>query len=143
VIVNDRVDVALLAGASGVHLGRSDLPPGLARKILGPSQIIGCSTHDLSQALQADNEGVDYIAVGPVFPTTTKTNADPAIGLDGLREICSRVRRPVVAIGGIRMETAQDVFRCGAAAVAVIQDLLRHGDIAARTREWLRENPAC
>jgi thiamine-phosphate pyrophosphorylase len=137
VIVNDRSDVARLAGAAGVHLGQQDLSPALARRTLAPGQIVGYSTHSLSQALQADVEPVDYIAVGPVFATTTKANPDPVVGLDRLREICSKVTKPVVAIGGITLETAGDVLACGATSVAVIGDLLKHGNVAARTREWV------
>ena len=140
VIVNDRADVALLSGASGVHLGQQDLPPQRIRKILLPDQIVGFSTHNLSQALESEALPVDYIAAGPVFPTSTKTDADPVIGLNGLREICSRSSRPVVAIGGITMENARDVFACGAASVAVISDLLKSDNVARRTGEWLRYN---
>lgn len=140
VIVNDRADIARLAGAGGVHLGQDDLPPLPAREILSPSQIIGYSTHSLEQAVRASQLPVDYIAAGPVFPTSTKTDADPVIGLHGLREICSRVKQPVVAIGGITIENAGDVFECGAASVAVISDLLKFGDVARRTEEWLRYN---
>jgi len=140
VIVNDRADVALTAGAGGVHLGQQDLPPHFARKILPLTQIIGYSTHSVEQAMEALNSPVDYIAAGPVFATSTKTNADPVIGLDGLRAICSRVRKPVVAIGGITRENARDVFACGAASVAVIRDLLSSNDVARQTQEWLRYN---
>jgi thiamine-phosphate pyrophosphorylase len=137
VIVNDRSDVARLAGALGVHLGQQDLTPELARKTLDKSQIVGYSTHNLAQALQADAEPLDYIAVGPIFATSTKLNPDPVVGLERLREICSRVSKPVVAIGGITLETARDVLACGAASVAVIGDILRHDDVVARTREWV------
>jgi thiamine-phosphate pyrophosphorylase len=140
VIVNDRADVALLSGAGGVHLGQTDLPPQRIRKILSANQILGYSTHSLRQALDAEPLPVDYIAAGPVFPTSTKTNGDPVIGLNGLREICSRATRPVVAIGGITMGNAREVFACGAASVAVISDLLKSGDVARRTEEWLRYN---
>jgi thiamine-phosphate pyrophosphorylase len=140
VIVNDRADVALLSGAGGVHLGQTDLPPQLIRKILSPTQVLGFSTHSLKQALDAAQLPVDYIAAGPIFPTSTKSDADPVIGLNGLREICARVKRPVVAIGGITMENARDVFACGAASVAVISDLLKSGDVARRAEEWLRYN---
>jgi thiamine-phosphate pyrophosphorylase len=140
VIVNDRADIALVSGAGGVHLGQSDLPPQMARTILPEAQIVGVSTHSLKQALAAEAWAVDYIAVGPVFPTSTKPDADPVVGLDGLREICSRLARPVVAIGGITKENARDVFACGAASVAVIGDLLKCGDVARRTEEWLRYN---
>ena len=140
IIVNDRADVALLSEAGGVHLGQTDLPPREVRKFLFANQILGYSTHNLRQALDSELLPVDYIAVGPVFPTSTKTDADPVIGLDGLRAICSRSSRPVVAIGGITMANAKDVFTCGAASVAVIRDLLKSGDVARRTEEWLRYN---
>jgi thiamine-phosphate pyrophosphorylase len=138
VIVNDRSDVARLARAGGVHLGQQDLTPELARKTLEKSQIVGYSTHNLVQAVQADAADVDYIAVGPIFATSTKLNPDPVVGLERLREICSKVSKPVVAIGGITLETARDVLDCGAASVAVIGDILRHGDVVARTQEWVR-----
>jgi thiamine-phosphate pyrophosphorylase len=136
-IVNDRSDVARLARAAGVHLGQHDLAPELARSTLEAGQIVGRSTHNLSQALEADRDAVDYIAVGPIFSTTTKRNPDPVVGIDSLREICYKVRKPVVAIGGITLETAHDVLACGATSVAVIGDLLRHGNVAARTRVWM------
>jgi len=140
VIVNDRADVALLSGAAGVHLGQKDLPPRKIREILPSNQILGFSTHSLPQALDAEMSPVDYIAAGPVFPTSTKADADPVIGLNGLREICSRSSRPVVAIGGITMANARDVFACGAASVAVVSDLLKYDDVTRRTEEWLRYN---
>jgi thiamine-phosphate pyrophosphorylase len=140
VIVNDRADIALLSGAGGLHLGQTDLPPQRVRKFLSATQVLGYSTHSPRQALEAERLPVDYIAAGPVFPTSTKTDADPVIGLNGLREICSRTRRPVVAIGGITMENARDVFACGAASIAVIRDLLKSSDVARRTEEWLRYN---
>jgi thiamine-phosphate pyrophosphorylase len=140
VIVNDRADVALLAGAGGVHLGQNDLPPQRIRNILSPNQALGFSTHSPGQAVEALMLPVDYIAAGPVFPTSTKGDADPVIGLKGLQEICSRSSRPVVAIGGITMANAREVFACGAASVAVISDLLKSGDVARRTEEWLRYN---
>ena len=140
VIVNDRADIALLSGAGGVHLGQADLPPQRIRKILTASQVLGYSTHSAEQATASESLPVDYIAAGPVFPTSTKTDADPVIGLDGLRQICSRTSRPVVAIGGITMENAKDVFACGAASIAVISNLLKSRDVARRTEEWLRYN---
>jgi len=140
VIVNDRADVALLSGAGGVHLGQTDLPLQRIRRILSVTQILGYSTHNSMQAVDAERLPVDYIAAGPVFPTSTKADADPVIGLNGLREICSRVSRPVVAIGGITMQNAREVFACGASSVAVISDLLNSGDVARRTQEWLRYN---
>jgi thiamine-phosphate pyrophosphorylase len=137
-IVNDRADVAALSAAAGVHLGQEDLPPALARRILSDGQYIGFSTHNIEQALDADRAPVNYIAVGPVFATATKENAAPVLGLERLREICSRVHKPVVAIGGITLESANDVLECGAASVAVIRDVLGHANVAERVRTWVR-----
>jgi thiamine-phosphate pyrophosphorylase len=136
IIVNDRVDAALIAGKAGVHLGQSDLPPKEARRVLGPERMIGFSTHNFEQALQADKLPVDYIAVGPIFPTSTKENPDPVVGLDRLAEICRAVRKPVVAIGGIKLADAREVLGAGAASIAVIRDLLHSQDISLRTRQW-------
>jgi thiamine-phosphate pyrophosphorylase len=138
IVVNDRPDVARLARAFGVHLGQEDLPPSLARTVLAEGQVIGYSTHNVSQALEAEGAPVDYIAVGPIFATSTKKDPAPVVGLERLREICSRVHKPVVAIGGITLDSARDVLDCGAASVAVIGDLLRHGNVAERTRAWVR-----
>ena len=136
IIVNDRVDAALIAGKAGVHLGQSDLPPKEARRVLGSERAIGFSTHNFEQALQADKLPVDYIAVGPIFPTSTKENPDPVVGLDRLAEICRAVRKPVVAIGGIQLSDAREVIGAGAASIAVIRDLLNSQDISLRTRQW-------
>ena len=138
VMVNDRVDIALLAGAAGVHLGQTDLPPVAARRMLGPGRIIGYSTHNLNQALDADGLPVDYIAVGPIFATATKENPDPVLGVEKLREICRAVRKPVVAIGGIRLDDAQQVLNAGAQSVAVIRDLLVRSDISEGVRTFER-----
>jgi thiamine-phosphate pyrophosphorylase len=136
VVVNDRVDIARLAHAHGVHLGQDDLPAADARAILGVAALIGVSTHNLDQALAADALAVDYIAAGPVFATRTKENPDPVLGVEGLRRICDAVHKPVVAIGGITLERSADVYAAGAASIAVIADLLRADDICARTRQW-------
>src|SRR5262245_16933143 len=116
VLVNDRADIARIVGAAGVHLGQKDLPPFLAKQVLADGQGIGYSTHDMRQAIEADSAPVDYIAVGPVFSTTTKQDPDPVLGLERLTEICARVRKPVVAIGGITLESSRDVLDCGAVA---------------------------
>jgi thiamine-phosphate pyrophosphorylase len=136
VVVNDRADVAAIADAAGVHLGQVDLPVAAARKILGPRRIVGISTHNIAQALEADRLEVDYIAVGPVFRTSTKTNADPVLGVAELGRICEAVQRPVVAIGGITLETAASVIAAGASCVAVIRDLLVAPDVATRVRAY-------
>src|SRR5947209_8415293 len=139
VIVNDRVDVALIAGSAGVHLGQTDLPPAAARHILGPGRIVGFSTHNIEQALEAEKLPIDYIAVGPIFATTTKENPDPVVGLETLAKICNGIGKPVVAIGGIKLTNVADVLNAGASSVAVIGDLLGTRDVAVRTNGWLNE----
>jgi thiamine-phosphate pyrophosphorylase len=136
VIVNDRVDVALLAGAAGVHLGQTDLSPVSAREILGPDRLIGLSTHNLEQALKADELPVDYVGVGPVFPTGSKENPDPVLGIERLAGICRAIHKPVVAIGGITLQQAPQVRSAGAHSVAVIRDLLTAEDVAERARQF-------
>ena len=137
VIVNDRADVAMLAGAAGVHVGQTDLPAAAAREVVGAGCIVGVSTHNLVQAGEAGRLPVDYIAAGPVFATSTKQDAEPVIGLETLAAICRMVHKPVIAIGGIRLENAREVFGAGVHGVAVISDLLRSRDVAARAREWI------
>ena len=139
VIVNDRADVAVLGGAHGVHLGQDDLPPDAARMVVPDSTLIGVSTHSLEQALIASKERVDYIAVGPIFETSTKENTSPVVGLKGLSEICKMVDCRVVAIGGIEFSNAAAVLGAGATSVAVISDLIGQGDIGARTSEFLKK----
>src|ERR1051325_11365410 len=103
-IINDRVDIALAVGASGVHLGQDDLPPEAARKLLGPQAIIGYSTHDVDQAISATRLPIDYLAIGPIFNTTTKSDTAPIVGLDGLRTVRRAIGEfPLVAIGGITL----------------------------------------
>jgi thiamine-phosphate pyrophosphorylase len=136
VLVNDRLDVALIGNASGVHLGQTDLPPATARRILGADRVVGVSTHNMEQALGADNLAVDYIAVGPIFATSTKENPDPVVGLENLAAICKAVHKPVVAIGGIKLENARLAIEAGARCVAVIRDLLEDTDVAGRARRW-------
>jgi thiamine-phosphate pyrophosphorylase len=137
VIVNDRADVALIARAEGVHLGPADLPPAKARKILGSGPIIGISTHNLTQALEAAKLPVDYIAVGPIFSTISKENPDPVIGLDNLEEICKAISKPVVAIGGIKLDNVVEVLQAGASSIAVIRDVLDAPDIPSRVQRWI------
>ena len=135
-IINDRVDIALAAGADGVHLGQDDLPPERVRSLVGPNRIIGFSTHTLEQASAADSLPVDYIAIGPMFETSTKEKADPVVGFELLREIKRRISKPLVAIGGITLERARLVIEAGADSVAVISDLYSTGDAADRAREF-------
>jgi len=143
-LINDRVDIALTLGADGVHLGQDDLPPEQARKLLGDHAIIGYSTHNVAQALDARALPLNYIAVGPIFATTTKTDTSPVLGLEGLRAIRDAVGDiPLVAIGGITGENAASVLGAGADSVAVIGGLLSKPDeISNRTASLLKSlNP--
>lgn len=135
-IVNDRVDIALAVGASGVHLGQDDLPPHAARKLLGPNAILGYSTHNVDQALEAVKLPIDYLAIGPIFQTTTKTDTFPILGLEGLRTVRRAIGDfPLVAIGGITHANARDAIAAGADSVAVISALLSDPNrITALTR---------
>ncbi len=134
-IINDRVDIALATGADGVHLGQDDLPPEAARKLLGPQAIIGYSTHNVDQAISATKLPIDYLAIGPIFSTTTKSDTAPVLGLDGLRAARDAVGGfPLVAIGGISLNNARDVIDAGADSVAVISALLTAPDITAATQ---------
>jgi thiamine-phosphate diphosphorylase len=136
-IINDRVDIALALSADGVHLGQSDLPPAAAREILGERALIGFSTHNVEQAIEAARLPVDYIAIGPVYSTITKENPDPVIGLEGLRRVRAAIGPvPLVAIGGIRRENVREALEAGADTVAVISLLLNQpAEIKERTRE--------
>jgi len=135
-VINDRADVARFSGADGVHVGQEDLPVEAVRVILGREAIVGLSTHDEAQIAAAIRTDATYIAVGPVFGTSTKDTGYSARGLDLVRQ-ASRSGRPVVAIGGITLDNALDAISAGAASVAVISDLLTGGDPAARARAFL------
>lgn len=137
IIINDRVDIAMAVAADGVHLGQDDLPPERVRAIVGQNRIIGFSTHNLKQALEADFTSVDYIAIGPVFQTSTKEKPDPVVGLEALGEIKHRISKPLVAIGGITFDRAQETIVAGADSLAIISDLYVKGDITSRTREYI------
>ncbi len=136
-IINDRVDIARALGADGVHLGQDDLPPEAARRILGERAIIGFSTHNLEQAREATALPVDYIAIGPIFETSSKENPDPVLGAYALTSARAIIgAKPLVAIGGISAETAQAALDAGADSIAVINLLLAEPEkIAEQTRE--------
>jgi thiamine-phosphate pyrophosphorylase len=138
-IMNDRADIALLAKANGVHVGQLDLGVEDARAIVGPDAWVGVSTHSLEQIDAADKTSADYIAFGPVFPTRSKENPDPVVGLELLREARKHTRKPLVAIGGITLERAADTLRAGADSLAVARDLIASSDPAQRAREFLSE----
>jgi thiamine-phosphate pyrophosphorylase len=136
-IVNDRADLARLAGADGVHVGQQDLSVEVARRIAGPRAIVGISTHDEAQIAAAVRTSASYLAVGPVYGTASKDTGYTARGLALVRHAAQTSAVPVVAIGGITLERAPAVIAAGAASVAVISDLLTGGDPAARTRAFL------
>lgn len=123
-IINDRLDIALAVGADGVHLGQSDLPISHARRLLGSDCLIGISAESLDHALEAEQQGADYIGISPVFSTATKTDTAPALGLDGVRRIREQVRIPLVGIGGINLTNARQVIDAGADGVAVVSAIM-------------------
>lgn len=139
VIINDRVDIARLSGAAGVHVGQDDLPPSAARRLLGETAIVGFSTHTVEQIERALREPVSYVAVGPVFGTASKNTGYDAVGL-ALVSTAARMAgsMPVVGIGGITLANASSVLAAGASSVAVIGDLLAGGDPESRTRAFLQ-----
>ena len=139
VIVNDRADLARLSAAAGVHVGQDDLTPVAVRRLLGPAAIVGCSTHTTDQFAAALLESVSYIAVGPVFGTSTKETGYEAVGLELVSAAAARVHgRPLVAIGGITLDRVPSVIAAGASAVAVIGDLLAANDPAKRVAAYIR-----
>ena len=139
-VMNDRVDLALLAGWSAVHLGHTDLPPEAARSVFGAEPlIVGVSTHDEAQVAAAEAGTADYVAIGPVFGTSTKADAEPVVGLDGVRRARALTRKPLVAIGGITRENAAAVIDAGADSVAVISGLFAEGEsVVTVVQDYLR-----
>ena len=139
-VMNDRADVAMLLAAA-LHLGQDDLDPADARRIMSPSALIGLSTHNEAQLRSAEREPVDYLAIGPIFPTGSKQNPDPVVGVERLRAWRAISRRPLVAIGGIVRENAPGVLQAGADSVAIIGDLypdrLTKAALRSRAEEWL------
>ena len=138
-IVNDRADVALAVGAAGAHFGQDDLPIGIARRILGPETIVGASARMEEKILAAISAGADYIGFGPIYQTSSKSNAESPKGLGALRRMCKIARCPVIAIGGITAETAYDVIRAGAHGIAVISAVCAKADPVAASRELCAE----
>jgi len=123
-IINDRVDIALAVGADGVHLGQSDMPISHARRLLGPNCLIGISAESVDHAVEAEQQGADYIGISPVFSTPTKADTAPALGLEGIRQIRELVRIPLVGIGGINLTNARQVLASGADGVAVVSAIM-------------------
>lgn len=136
-IVNDRVDVARLSGAAGVHLGQDDIAAEAARKLMPPPALVGWSTHNEQQSRAAGDLPIDYVAIGPVFDTRSKLRPDPIVGVEGVRRAAAFANgRPLVAIGGVTIDTAAALIEAGASTVAVIGDVL-HDDAGARARAFL------
>ena len=139
-VINDRVDIALAVDADGVHVGQSDMPVKMVRRLLGPEKIIGVSCKTEEQALQAWEDGADYIGVGGVYPTSTKAG-NLTIGLEGLRAVCEKSRVPVVAIGGISSHNGAIVLEYGAgtalAGVAVVSAIFDQPDVVHATKDLL------
>jgi thiamine-phosphate pyrophosphorylase len=135
-IMNDRADLCLAAAFDGLHVGQDDLSPSSARLILGPDRWLGVSTHNPDQLGEAGKTSADYLAIGPVFGTSSKANPDPVVGLEGVRRARELTRKPLVAIGGITRANARSVIDAGADSVAVISDLLR--DPGKSAEEFLR-----
>lgn len=138
-IINDRADIALALDADGVHVGQDDLPLMAVRKVLGPDKIIGVSTHDLAQAIEAQGGGADYIGFGPLFSTQTKETGYTARGLDQLRTIRSHVDVPIVAIGGVNGQRAPAALDAGANAVAMISDIVLSRQVTRKVQTILGE----
>jgi thiamine-phosphate pyrophosphorylase len=136
--VNDRPDVAALAGATGVHVGQEDLDVEQARRVVGRDRLVGVSTHNLEQFKRAAASSADYIAVGPIYDTSTKANLDPVVGVDLLRRVRRLSDKPVVAIGGITLEHAASVIEAGADSIAVISGILRASDPGQRARQYIK-----
>ena len=141
-IVNDRCDVALAVEADGVHLGQEDLPLDLARKVMGPRKIIGISTHRPEEVTQATRGGADYIGYGPLFPTTTKETHVAPVGLAGLREIRALTPLPVFVIGGITVDSVEEVLASGANGVAVASAVFDASSIEQTMRDFVSHFPA-
>lgn len=135
-IMNDRADLCLAAEYDGVHVGQDDLSSGGARKVIGPNLWLGVSAHNPEQLKQADGTTADYLAIGPVFPTSSKENPDPIVGLEGVRQARKLTRKPLVAIGGITRANAALAIAAGADSVAVISDLM--GDPRKSAEEFFR-----
>lgn len=135
-IINDDIEVTLAVDADGVHLGQSDIKITEARKILGPNAIIGVSTHNIEEALEAEKKGANYAGVGTVFPTTSKTDIRGIIGVAGLTEVRNKVKLPLVGIGGINLSNVASVVEAGIDGVAVISAIMSSNDPKKTAKEF-------
>ena len=135
-IINDRIDVALGMDAEGVHLGDDDLPIEIARSLLGPERIIGSSADTVSEVDRRVKSGADYVGIGPIFETTSKGDAGPVLGLDGLAEVVKRTSIPLIAIGGITLENVSEVLQTGVYGIAVLSAVCQNSDPEGVTRRF-------
>ena len=135
-LIDDRIDIALASDADGVHLGQSDVPYVAARKILGPDKIIGITVHNLSEALEAQRLGADYLGVSPIFPTATKPDAGKPAGIVLIEKIRALVDIPLIAIGGINLANAPDVIRAGADGLCAISAVVTKEDVGEEIRKF-------
>ena len=135
-LINDRIDIALAVDADGVHLGQSDMPYAAARKMLGPDKIIGITVHNLSEALEAQKVGADYLGVSPIFSTKTKSDAGKPAGIILVEEIRAKVDIPLIAIGGIDLANAPEVVRAGADGVCAISAVVAKDDVGREIRKF-------
>lgn len=136
-VINDRIDVALVLDGVGVHLRSNSLPVSVARRLLGEQRLIGVSAHSVDEAVQAESQGADYVILGPVYDTPSKRAFGPPLGLERVEEVCRCVRIPVIGIGGVTPARARDVRRAGAFGVAAITAILGAADVEAAAREML------
>ena len=135
-LINDRIDIALAVDADGVHLGQSDMPCATARKVLGREKVIGVTVHNLSEALEAERLGADYLGVSPIFKTATKTDAGKPAGITLIEEIRQQVDIPLIAIGGINHSNAPVVIRAGADGLCAISCVVASSDVAAQIKRF-------
>ena len=140
-VINDRIDIAIASGADGVHLGQSDMPYAIARRIMGKNKIIGITVHNKDEALRACAQGADYIAFSPVFSTGTKPDAGRPGGLKLLREAACRSSVPMAAIGGITLKNAPEVFNAGADCVCAISAVITKKDVKAEIEKFIKLCP--
>jgi thiamine-phosphate pyrophosphorylase len=138
-LVNDRVDVALAAGADGVHLGQAGMPPGIARRLVGAERLVAVSTHSLAEAVEAETAGANFVVFGPVYPTASKAAYGPPCGVEEVRAVAAAVRIPVLAIGGITVARTPEVRAAGAAGVAVVSAIVGAGDPETAARSLAAE----
>ncbi|MDH5429503.1 MAG: thiamine phosphate synthase [Nitrospirota bacterium] len=136
-VVNDRCDLAMAVGADGVHLGQTDLPLTLARNLVGQEMLIGVSTHNPHHVQQATEGGADYLGFGPIFPTGTKSDHDPVVGIQGMKHIRNLTALPIFAIGGIRPDSVSELRRAGANGVAVASGILDATDRSKAMVDYL------